>query len=251
MTKLGKSISVAEMLHMRNEEGLSNGEIAKRLGCTTNTVIRYIGKQPHGVRKPWGSNRKKDELPALSENTEVPEMPRKSFAERCEEALGEPMVLHTLKHDYAARKEAEELSKKLENFSPAGQPKMHINYLTPPKEGWGDDEEEEMAENAAPTREVQNPSILPQRIRIHDDVQPCTLEDMARLAYERRTLENRKANADGNSHIHELIAIFGSEAVITWLRVSLYDMGIPDCRPMNRQKMLETLKNMNAGGANT
>ena len=31
----------------------------------------------------------------------------------------------------------------------------------------------------------------------------------------------------------------------------LYNMGIPDCRPMNRQKMLEMLKIMNAGGANT
>lgn len=53
------------------------------------------------------------------------------------------------------------------------------------------------------------------------------------------------------THIPELIAVFGQDAVIAWLKVSLYDMGIPDCRPMNRQKMLEALKNMNAGGANT
>lgn len=197
-------------MHMRNEEGLSNGEIAKRLGCTTNTVIRYIGKHPDGKR----ARRKPKNLPVLTEKTEVPEMPHKSFAERCEEDLGEPTVLHTLKHDYAARKEAEELSKKLENFSP-------------------------------------DLGILPQRIHIPEDVQPRSLNDLARLAYERNTLENRKANADGNSHIPELIAIFGYEAVITWLKVSLYDMGIPDCRPMNRQKMLEALKNMNAGGTTT
>ena len=207
MTKLSNSISVAEMMHMRNEEGLSNGEIAKRLGIHINTVIKYIGKHPDGKR----ARRKPKSLPTLTEKTEVPETPRKSFAERCEEALGEPMVLHTLKHDYAARKEAEELSKKLDNFSP-------------------------------------DLGILPQRIYIPEDVQPRALEDMARLAYERRTLENRKANANGNSHIPELVAIFGHDAVITWLKVSLYDMGIPDCRPMNRQKMLETLKLMNDGG---
>lgn len=246
--KLSNSVSVAEMMHMREVEGLSNQEIAERIGATKKTVYRYIGAQPAGLRKKWT---RKDKLPALpAAEQALPEMPRKSFAQRLEESLGEPGALNKLKHDYTARREVEEFSKKLENFSPVGLHKKHYNYLTPPKEGWGDDEEEERDENTAPTREVQNPSILPQRIRVPEDVQPCKLEDLARQVYERKMSENRKANADGSSHIPELIAMFGSEAVITWLKVSLYDMGIPDCRPMNRQKMLEALKMMNAGGTN-
>lgn len=38
------------MLHMRNE-GCTNAEIAERIGTTRATVIRYIGKQPVGLRK--------------------------------------------------------------------------------------------------------------------------------------------------------------------------------------------------------
>lgn len=86
MTKLSNSISVAEMMHMRNEEGLSNGEIAKRLGIHISTVIKYIGKHPDGKR----ARRKPKNLPVLTEKTEVPEMPKKSFAERCEEVLHKP-----------------------------------------------------------------------------------------------------------------------------------------------------------------
>ena len=44
--------------------------------------------------------------------------------------------------------------------------------------------------------------------------------------------------------------MFGPDAVTAWLKVSLYNMGIPDCRPMSRKKMLEMLKIMNAGGEN-
>ena len=47
------------------------------------------------------------------------------------------------------------------------------------------------------------------------------------------------------SHIPELIAMFGRDAVIAWLKVSLYDMGIPDCRPMKRERMLDALKILN------
>ena len=195
MTKLSNSISVAEMMHMREAEGLSYADIAKRLGISSKTVYAYIGKQPSGMRKPWGSNRKKDELPALPENTEVPEMPHKSFKERLEEMGNfKPFV-------------TEEEADAQVPTSPVG--KYRIKPMVPVEPLWRDDEDgQEMP-------------------------------------------ENRKVNADGNSHIPELVAVFGQDAVITWLKVSLYDMGIPDCRPMNRQKMLEKLKTMNAGGATT
>lgn len=44
------SVSVGEMMHMREVLGLSNGEIAKKVGCCTNTVIRMIGPHPEGKR---------------------------------------------------------------------------------------------------------------------------------------------------------------------------------------------------------
>lgn len=47
---IAESVSVGEMMHMREVLGLSNGEIAKKVGCCTNTVIRMIGPHPEGKR---------------------------------------------------------------------------------------------------------------------------------------------------------------------------------------------------------
>ena len=47
---VANSVSVGEMMHMREVLGLSNGEIAKKVGCCTNTVIRMIGPHPEGKR---------------------------------------------------------------------------------------------------------------------------------------------------------------------------------------------------------
>ena len=44
--KISNEVSPQEMLRMRNEEHLSNAEIADRLDICRDTVIRYIGKQP-------------------------------------------------------------------------------------------------------------------------------------------------------------------------------------------------------------
>lgn len=46
--KLLDDISVSEMMRMREEEGLSNYEIAMRLGVTPTTILRHIGRQPRG-----------------------------------------------------------------------------------------------------------------------------------------------------------------------------------------------------------
>ena len=79
------SVSVGEMMHMREVLGLSNGEIAKKVGCCTNTVIRMIGPHPEGKRA-----KRKAQRPLLppTEKTE-----HKSFRERCEEVLGVPDVV--------------------------------------------------------------------------------------------------------------------------------------------------------------
>lgn len=62
---LSDSVSMSEMLHMREELKLSNREIAERLGVSKNTVYRYIGPQPEGIQAPRRT-KKEPELPPLS-----------------------------------------------------------------------------------------------------------------------------------------------------------------------------------------
>lgn len=201
-----KSVSISEMLHMR-EMGLSNAEIADKVGCSYITVNRHIGRAP--FVKPGRGRKKKENdtlgLPPVGNNP-LPEMPHKSFAERLEEIYKKPAPVGTVKVLEEAR---EDIERKLENDVVAQQPLL-----------------------------------------IPADEKPCTLADLAREAHERKMAEMSAVGTEERTHIPELIAVFGTEAVTAWLKVSLYDMGIPDCRPMSRQKMLEILKNMNAGGAN-
>lgn len=202
-----KSVSISEMLHMR-ETGLSNAEIADKIGCSYNTVNRHIGRAP--FVKPGRGRKKKDSdtlgLPPVGDQA-LPEMPRKSFAQRLEESYKKPVPVGTVKLP-------EEVQEDIE-------------------------------------RKLENGVVTQQPLRIPADEKPCTLADLAREAHERKMTEMNAGGTEDRTHIPELIAMFGSEAVTAWLKVSLYDMGIPDCRPMTRQKMLEMLKIMNAGGANT
>lgn len=202
-----KSVSISEMLHMR-EMGLSNAEIADKIGCSYITVNRHIGRAP--FVKPGRGRKKKDSdtlgLPPVGNNP-LPEMPHKSFAQRLEESYKKPVPVGTVK---IPEKVQEDIEHKLEKGI-----------------------------------------VIQQPLRIPADEKPCTLADLAREAHERKMAEMNTDGAAEHNRIHELIAVFGEQAVATWLKVSLYNMGIPDCRPMSRQKMLEILKNMNAGGANT
>jgi hypothetical protein len=199
-----KSVSISEMLHMR-EMGLSNAEIADKVGCSYITVNRHIGRAP--FVKPGRGRKKKENdtlgLPPVGNNP-LPEMPHKSFAQRLEESYKKAVPVGTVKVPEEVR---EDIERKLEN-----------DVVT------------------------QQPLLIPA------DEKPCTLADLAREAHERKMAEMSAVGTEERTHIPELIAVFGTEAVTTWLKVSLYDMGIPDCRPMSRQKMLEMLKNMNAGG---
>ena len=83
-----QSVSVGEMLHMRNVLGLSNGEIAEKVGCSALTIRRAIGPHPEGKRRA----RRKKEIPLPPVLGKMPEMPRQSFHQRCEEVLGMPEV---------------------------------------------------------------------------------------------------------------------------------------------------------------
>jgi hypothetical protein len=209
-----KSVSISEMLHMR-EMGLSNAEIADKVGCSYITVNRHIGRAP--FVKPGRGRKKKENdtlgLPPVGDKL-VPVMPHKSFAERLEESYGKYCKDHSLTNSLET---AEKFTMIKGDIPP--EPVVEIvednNSVSVPAEG-----------------------------------KPCTLADLAREAHERKMAEMSAVGTEERTHIPELIAVFGTEAVTTWLKVSLYDMGIPDCRPMSRQKMLEMLKNMNAGGAN-
>lgn len=69
---LYKDVDISTMRSMREEQGMSNTEIAEALGVTRETVWRYLGAGPH---KPY----RKPEKPAKQI------VPRKSVEELFEE----------------------------------------------------------------------------------------------------------------------------------------------------------------------
>ena len=48
---LMEDVSISELLRMRDEEGVSNREIADALGVSYSCIKKYIGCQPKGMRK--------------------------------------------------------------------------------------------------------------------------------------------------------------------------------------------------------
>ena len=54
---LKHEVSQQEMQYMRLEEGLSNKQIAERLGISVNTVYRYIGKRSYAVTNARAQNK--------------------------------------------------------------------------------------------------------------------------------------------------------------------------------------------------
>lgn len=50
-------ISVSEMLYYRVNEGLTNKQIAERLGCSVATVYRFIGKRSYSVANAQAQNK--------------------------------------------------------------------------------------------------------------------------------------------------------------------------------------------------
>ena len=218
MTKVAliKNVSISELLHMR-EQGMTNAQIAQKVGVSNRTIINYLGRQPKGLRKKRECKAKP--LPPVGENVII-EIPHKSFAERCEEVLHKP--------DTEKKKVV-----------------LAENLVLPER-------------TYAPDGDIHRFSVLPKvetvkeaLLRVPEDLKPRAPADLAREAHERKLAEMATADTEDRTHIPELIAMFGTDAVTAWLKVSLYNMGIPDCRPMSRKKMLEMLKIMNAGGANT
>lgn len=64
--KLNDEVSVHEMRELR-KDGLTNRQIAEKLDCSHQTVLKYIGKQPEGMRgacKPHRENQEPKQPPA-------------------------------------------------------------------------------------------------------------------------------------------------------------------------------------------
>lgn len=215
MTKLSNSISVAEMMHIREVEGLTNADIAKRLGTSTKTVYAYIGKQPSGMRKPWGSNRKKDKLPTLSENTEVPEMPHKSFAERCEEVLHKPDAGNLMK--------------------PETLKETIMRVPEDPKPCTLADLTRETHERKL-TKMVDVVPMLEDDKDNQETPEPLTEEPTPYTMY--------KGDDKRNLPFPELISVFGPDTVRSYLRVALY-AGAVDKLDVKRSDMLKALDTLN------
>lgn len=94
MKKLSNSVSVSELMHMREELGMTNKQIAERLGISYMTVKRYIGNQPEGMRA--APKRKEKPLPPV-ETVAVEPAPVLSFTERLaamQEKQGVPTVTY-------------------------------------------------------------------------------------------------------------------------------------------------------------
>lgn len=199
MTKLSKSVSVAELMHMREKEHLSNHDIAKRLGISVKTVYAYIGKQPAGMRKPWGSNRKKDELPPLSENTEVPEMPHESFKERCERMANE----------------------------------LHCNPTH-----WVPDACAPTTAEILAVCEERRHSMIDEAVLKDDRETPEPLTEKP-VPYTKYKGEKKR-----NLPFPELIAVFGSETVRSYLRVALYANAVEHW-DVEREDMIKALEGLN------
>ena len=64
-----REVSVSEMRRMREEEGLTNVEIGERLGCSGQTVYRYIGPMPpemvREAKRRGGQNRRERQAKPL------------------------------------------------------------------------------------------------------------------------------------------------------------------------------------------
>lgn len=54
---LKQEVSLSEMLYLREAEGLSNKQIAERIGCSVASVYRFIGKRSRSVANALAQNK--------------------------------------------------------------------------------------------------------------------------------------------------------------------------------------------------
>ena len=228
--KITDTISVAEMLHMRNVEGMSNAEIAKRIGCALSTVIGYIGRQPREMTlkaRKAGMLKFKREEPSTPVGE--PTKPHESFAD----------LVARVKAEAAIEKNKKELGLEPTNTKP--EPEVMKAAVL-----------EEKTDSQAKPEPLTDDIVF---VRVHG-----TMYKIPRCAYEvikneaLKTVErdepaepltaNQERNTNDELHalVEELKTMFGRYAVEEYLRCKLYELGTPYIIYADREAYLKELQ---------
>lgn len=252
--KLTDSISISELMHMREVEGLSNGEIARKLGCSINTIHAHIGAHPDGKR----AKRKAKQLPTLPEK-QIPDMPRESFKERCERLMAKteesptPVVDLMAKTDEKKSDVAESLRSKVAELNVI---EMELPTLSGDAKVEAKRNAQRLMKEIAEMRNIQTEAAPKEA----DKAREAHCKEMGKAAAEEiplgpimRNMTNVALEAHylneqvqkNHRIISELLAVFGPDVVRDYLRVALYALGIPDSRQVRREHLLDALNTLN------
>lgn len=211
MKDINNTSLLPEMLHLRRQ-GKSNNEIANAVGVSVATVRNYIGNQPKGLtlknRRATAANARNKRS---AQTTEKPAEPivHESFADRCKRLQNEA-------------KQAKALSE-------------IATELTGNKVMPGD------AMKAVSADKIYNFGVPVEEKTPAPDATGPVNEPECVTPY---TSYKEKAN---KSCAHELLTVFGVEAVKNYLRVALYCSGSPYVGYMTHDDLLAVLKILNKG----
>ena len=187
MRKLSASVNISELLAMR-EQGLTNYQIAERLGVTSRTIVSYIGKQPKGLRAHMGSRKRPKPLTDI-ESEEVAEnaagASRKTFTE----------MLHEMRTHEATEKFREEHGIEADGGTKTVVP-AHDDDAT----------------DGAPELKHAEPAATPAEIarEVHGQLMADKVE--------------RCQEADVTALIEELKLVFGVDAVASFLACRVWEL---------------------------
>lgn len=217
--KITDTISVAEMLHMRNVEGMSNAEIAKRIGCSVSAVINHIGKQPASMTKAnyerWQKNRKAKKV--------KPSTP-----------VGEPTKPHESFADLVARVKAEaaiEKNKKELGIEEKPEPLPEAEVVKP-------------AEQAKPEAGEYVTVVLDGVTHVlRKNIVDHLHEEWEAQAKSEVLTANQKRNTNDELHalVEELKVMFSPLSVLDYLKCRLYELGTPHIIYADREAYLKEI----------
>lgn len=218
--KITDTISVAEMLHMRNVEGMSNAEIAKRIGCSVSAVISHIGKQPASMTKAnyerWQKNRKTKKVEPSTPVGE-PTKPHESFADLVARVKAEAAIEKNKKE--LGIEEEPETMPEAEVVKPDNQAKPEAGeYVTVVLDGVTHVLRKNLVDHLHKEWEAQ--------------AKPEPLTVFPAL----------KAGDELHALVEELKVMFGRLAVEEYLKCRLYELGTPYIIYADREAYLKELQ---------
>ncbi len=207
--KLTDSVSISELKHMREVEGLSNAEIAKRIGCAVSTVIAHIGKQPKEMTKRTqlaGMHRVKQEEPSTP--------------------VGEPAKHHESFADLVARVKAEAAVEK-------NKKELGLSNAEPEPET-----RKTVAEVAKKSTEY-----FEEKAAMMADRKVATEADKAREAHT-SLMEKLSDSYTLHGLVDELVMVFGHNAAVNFLKCRLYEYGFSAFLLANREDYVKELNRL-------